>query len=315
MMFAHLDELNSGRCVMANENRRRFNHIVKVLFETAPGTPVALLLAWRNATNLDKLEQYLIKPDPPQGWFKEYQLKNDPTKCTYCISDDQFEDLLALESYFAWMREGRVHDMYTQSRSDFEMFIGAIFDQTGPIPLFKTTTYTNRLWQYYGHHYRTSFPDPNERYRKEDLLDNGETTMSEEEAYKRLSHSEHSTMRSCKVTAGEILAMGQKPRKQYPQPPLKPMNATMDHRPATKAPTNHYQAMMQDLANGNSAWAEAERKEINRIYDSGVTTRSDKERASAIDRLYDTGVITSPLEQAYHITYIYKAKETRTCRM
>ena len=313
MMFARFDEPNGGHHVMApEESQRKFDHIVKVLLDATPGSPVALLLEWRNVTNLDELEQYLIKPDPPQGWFSEYQLENDPAERTYYISDDQFEDLLALESYFAWMREGRVHDMYTQSRSDFEMFVGAIFNQTGPIPLFKTTTYTNRLWQYYEDNYRTSFPDPNERYSREDLLDDGETTMSETEAYERLSYSERSTMRSCEVTAGEILAMRQKPRKQHPQP-LKPMNATMDHRPATKAPTNHYQAMMQDLANDNSAWAEAEREELNRV--SNITTRSDEEKALAIDRLYDTGVITSPHEQVYHITYIYKAKETHTCRM
>ena len=89
MMFAHFDELISGRCLMApDENWRRFNHIVKVLFEAAPGTPVALLLAWRNITNLDELEQYLIKPDPPQGWFSAYQLENDPTEHTYYISDN-----------------------------------------------------------------------------------------------------------------------------------------------------------------------------------------------------------------------------------
>ena len=135
MMFARFDEPNGGHHVMApEESQRKFDHIVKVLLDATPGSPVALLLEWRNVTNLDKLEQYLIKPGLPTG----YEIRDDPDDRNYWISDEKFEDLLAIESYFTWQRKGEVHDMFKQSRSDFEMFVGGIFDQIGPVPLFKT---------------------------------------------------------------------------------------------------------------------------------------------------------------------------------
>ena len=231
------------------------------------------------------------------------------------IDDEQFEDLLAIESYFTWLHNGEVHDMFKQSRSDFEMFVGAIFDQTGPVPLFKTETQSPRLQEYYDGNYRTTFVDPNDNYRAEDMSDDGETVLTESEAYEKTSWSERFTMTRCGMTAGEILASRPKPRKQPPQTP-KPKNedTTTNYTGARRTPQNHDEAMLQDELNGNTAWARAEETELERLYGVGVLTRSGEVRALEIERLYETGAITSP-EQHYKITYTYKIKESHTCRM
>ena len=142
MMFECFDELNSGHHVMASEvGQQDFEHVVRELLDAAPRSPVDLLLREQGVANLDKLEQYLIKPGLPHSY-------TDDDGCERDITDEQYEDILALEPYFNWLRNGSVRDMFRQSQATYEMFIGAAFSIEGPIPLHATTVQSPKVQEY-----------------------------------------------------------------------------------------------------------------------------------------------------------------------
>ena len=122
-------ELIGGYTNMAlDESEEEHNHIVRVLLDTAIDSPVDLLLCADNCTSIERLRQLIKKP----GLWR-LSLRFGPTK-------EQYEDLLALESYINWTNNAGHFDITTRTRANFDTFIGATFGVNNPIAYAKCTS-------------------------------------------------------------------------------------------------------------------------------------------------------------------------------
>ena len=73
-----------------DERVEAYNHVVRVLLDAAIHSPIDLLLRADNCTSIARLRQ-LIKIPGLLGLSNKFRL-----------NEDQYEDLLAIESYINW---------------------------------------------------------------------------------------------------------------------------------------------------------------------------------------------------------------------
>jgi len=68
----------------------------------------------------------------------------------HSLSNDQYEDLTAINSYLNWLQNGfgpmqnGYFDITLKTRDNFDGFIGAIFDPTAPIDYDATTAFKSQ---------------------------------------------------------------------------------------------------------------------------------------------------------------------------
>ena len=116
-MFECFSEPVGGYSIMAIDEREEvYNHIVRVLLDAAINSPVDLLLRADNCTSIERLRQ-LIKKPCLRRLSRRFGLDND-----------QYKDLLALESYINWTNNAGHSDITTRTRDNFNTFIGVTFD-------------------------------------------------------------------------------------------------------------------------------------------------------------------------------------------
>ena len=91
-MFECFSQPNGSYNIMAiDESEEAYNHhVVRVLLDAAIDYPIDLLLRAGNCTSIARLRQLIKKP----GLLG---LSNESS-----LSDDEYEDLLDIESYINW---------------------------------------------------------------------------------------------------------------------------------------------------------------------------------------------------------------------
>jgi hypothetical protein len=104
-----------------DESEEEYNHVVRVLLDTAIDSPIDLLLRAVNCTSIARLRQ-LIKIPGLLDLSNEFRL-----------NDDQYEDLQAIESYINWAHNASHSDITTRTRGCFDTFFENKYDVNNPI--------------------------------------------------------------------------------------------------------------------------------------------------------------------------------------
>ena len=104
-----------------DESKEAYNHVVRVLLNAAIESPVDLLLRAGNCTSVAMLTQLIKKPG----------LRRLSRR--FGLDGDQYEDLLALESFINWTINAGHLDITTRTRGNFDTFIDTTFDANNPI--------------------------------------------------------------------------------------------------------------------------------------------------------------------------------------
>ena len=121
-MFECFSEPNGGYSIMAiDESKEAYIHVVRVLLDAAIDSPIDLLLRADNCTSIDRLRHLINQP----GLHERPELLR--------LNDDQYKDLLAIESYINWTYNNGHSDITTRTRETFERFSDNTFDATNPI--------------------------------------------------------------------------------------------------------------------------------------------------------------------------------------
>ena len=103
-----------------DESEEAYNHVVRVLLDAAIDSPMDLLLRADNFTSIARLRQ-LIKFPGLLGLSNKFRL-----------NDDQYEDLLAIESYINWGHNAGHSDITTRTRGCFDHFFENTYDVNNP---------------------------------------------------------------------------------------------------------------------------------------------------------------------------------------
>ena len=103
-----------------DEREEAYNHVVRVILDAAINSPIDLLLRADNCTSIARLRQ-LIKIPGLLDLSNEFRL-----------NDDQYEDLLAIESYINWTNNNGYFDITSRTHINFDDYIGCHFDPENP---------------------------------------------------------------------------------------------------------------------------------------------------------------------------------------
>ena len=120
---------------MAGRGHEVYEHIVKVLLQAEIGSPIYTLLQDADITTLRRLRQYLKKPGLEDKQWRD--IENGDTMTDF--SGDMKEDLQAIASYLDWLqnhfgptRECGYYDYTSETRDDFDAYVGCHFDPENP---------------------------------------------------------------------------------------------------------------------------------------------------------------------------------------
>ena len=158
-MLECFSEPIGGYSIMALDEREElYNHILRVLFDAAIDSPVDLLLHNDNCTSVERLRQLIKRPG-----LRRLSLR-------FGLTDEQYEDLLGLESYINWTNNAGHFDISTQTLDNFDAFIGITFNVNNPITYDKRraqgcriTRMSSSLWGQCGENGEMYMADSSQR--------------------------------------------------------------------------------------------------------------------------------------------------------